>query len=96
MNEPAPEFPPTSPASFSPTSPSAPAPSPGVFTGAPPPEPQRCSLCSTPLPVQAERCPSCGLWMGGHGRVASATLLRVTAVFVAVYVVALLFVALAR
>lgn len=64
---------------------------------APPPEPQRCSLCSTPLPTQAERCPACGLWMGGHGQaVARPTLYRVAAVFAGLYLAALLIVALAR
>ena len=63
----------------------------------PPPEPQRCALCSAPLPVQADRCAACGLWLGGHGQaVARGTLLRVAAVFASLYLTALLIVALAR
>lgn len=63
----------------------------------PPPEQLRCSLCSAPLPSQVDRCPACGLWMGGHGQaVARPTLIRVGAVFIALYIAALLVVALAR
>lgn len=62
-----------------------------------PPAPLLCMLCSTVLAGAAERCPSCGLWMGGHGKTVSRpTLYRVAAVFGAVYALALVIVLIAR
>ena len=88
MSEHAHEFQPTSPLEGQPPQSGAPA---------PPPEPQRCSLCAAPLAPLAERCHACGMWMGGRGRAVSRpTLLRVGAVFAAIYVAALLVVFLAR
>lgn len=70
--------------------------SPGQQFG-PPPDVVRCSLCTTVLDFGADRCPSCGLWKGGHGETVSrSTLLRVSAVFAALYGIAILVVALAR
>jgi hypothetical protein len=47
--------------------------------------------------MEAERCPQCGLWKGGWSDPATGpVLLRVGAAFAALYLVALLIVALAR
>ena len=73
------------------TSPARPA------TIQPAPDALRCTLCETTLPMEAERCPQCGLWKGGWSDPATGpVLLRVGAAFAALYLVALLIVALAR
>lgn len=64
---------------------------------APPARATGCALCDAPLEPGAERCASCGLWAGGYGEpVSRAMLLRVAALLAAVYVAALVLVALAR
>lgn len=60
-------------------------------------EPAHCRLCDSVLEAEGDRCPSCGLWMGGHGNpVARTTLYWVVGSFAMLYGLALLVIAVAR
>jgi predicted amidophosphoribosyltransferase len=69
-------------------------------TPAPAPEPATCPLCGAAVPADAMRCPSCGYHLGGDagrsGPFSRKALWWSAAALLAVYLLTLLVVALAR